>query len=82
MTAVEVADRKRPVNVTLSERLVAQAKAHTSNLSATIELLLSDYVLQQQQALRSRQETADACAADWNALHASVGSFADEHSTL
>jgi len=24
----------------------------------------------------------DACAADWNAVHDAVGSFADEHTTL
>jgi post-segregation antitoxin (ccd killing protein) len=74
--------RKRAVNLTLSEGLVAQAKAYTSNLSATIEVLLADYVAQQQQAKASRQQVADACAADWNTVHASVGSFADGHSTL
>ena len=31
--------RKRPVNLTLNEALVAQAKAYTSNLSATMETL-------------------------------------------
>ncbi|MDP2066760.1 MAG: type II toxin-antitoxin system CcdA family antitoxin [Burkholderiaceae bacterium] len=74
--------RKRPVNLTLNEALVAQAKAYTSNLSATMEALLADFVASQQQAQRSRQQLADTCAADWNAVQASVGSFADEHSTL
>ena len=74
--------RKRPVNLTLNESLLAQAKAYTSNLSSTVEALLSEFVTQQQQAQRSRQQVADACADDWNAVHASVGSFADEHSTL
>ena len=74
--------RKRPVNLTLNEALVAQAKAYTSNLSATMEALLADYVASQQQAQQARQQLADTCAADWNALHASVGSFADEHTTL
>ena len=74
--------RKRAVNLTLNEALVAQAKAYTSNLSATMEALLTDFVASQQQAQRERQQLADTCAADWNALHASVGSFADEHSTL
>ena len=74
--------RKRPVNLTLSEALVTQAKAYTSNLSATMEALLSDFVASQQQAQRSRQQLADTCAADWNAVHAAVGSFADEHTTL
>ena len=74
--------RKRAVNLTLNVDLVAQAKAYTSNLSATMEALLTDYVARQRQTRASRQQMADACAADWNAVHASVGSFADEHSTL
>jgi antitoxin CcdA len=74
--------RKRAVNLTLNVDLVAQAKVYTNNLSATMEALLTDYVARQQQARASRQQMADACAADWNAVHASVGSFADEHSTL
>ena len=73
--------RKRPVNLTLNEALVEQARAYTSNLSATMETLLADFVAQQQ-AARSQQQRADACAADWNALHDRLGSFADEHSTL
>lgn len=77
-----VAMRKRAVNLTLSEGLVAQAKTFTNNLSATMEELLVAYVTQQQQILKDRQQQADACSADWNAVHASVGSFADEHSTL
>ena len=74
--------RKRAVNLTLNESLVAQAKTYTSNLSATMETLLADYVAAQQQARAARQQQADSCAADWNAMHAAIGSFADEHSTL
>jgi len=74
--------RKRPVNLTINKALVAQAKAYTNNLSATMESLLADFVVAQQSAQRNRQRAADTCAADWNAVHASVGSFADEHSTL
>lgn len=74
--------RKRPVNLTLNESLVEEARTYTSNLSATMEILLANYVAEQAQAARSRQQQADACAADWNALHDRVGSFADEHSTL
>lgn len=74
--------RKRPVNLTINEALVAQAKAFTNNLSATMESLLAEFVIAQQNAQRNRQDAADACAADWNAVHASIGSFADEHSTL
>lgn len=74
--------RKRPVNLTLNEALVAQAKGYTNNLSATMESLLVEFVIKQQNARRDRQQMADTCAADWNAVHTSVGSFADEHSTL
>ncbi len=74
--------RKRPVNLTMSEDLVAQAKAYTDNLSATMEALLAEFVARQQQAQRDRQRQADICAADWNALTLAIGSFADEHSTL
>jgi len=74
--------RKRPVNLTLSEGLVAQAKIYTNNLSATMESLLAEFVASQQQAVLTRQQVADACVADWNAVHTAVGSFADEHSTL
>ncbi len=73
---------KRAVNLTLNEGLVTQAKAYTSNLSATMETLLADYVAQQKHARVSRQQQADTCVADWNAVGVSIGSFADEHSTL
>jgi antitoxin CcdA len=73
---------KRPVNLTLSEALVEPLRADTSHLPATMETLLANHVAGEVQAVRSRHQQADACAADWNALHDSVGSFADEHSTL
>jgi post-segregation antitoxin (ccd killing protein) len=82
MTATATSIRKRPVNLTLNGNLVAQAKTYTSNLSATIDSLLAEFVSQQQQAQLGRQQLANACADDWNAVHASVGSFADGHSTL
>jgi antitoxin CcdA len=74
--------RKRPVNLTMNEALVAQAKSYTNNLSATMESLLAEFVATQQSAQRKRQQETDACVADWNAVHEAVGSFADEHSTL
>ena len=80
--AAIAATRKRAVNLTLNETLVAQAKTYTSNLSATMEILLTDFVATQQQARAARQQQADSCAADWNAVHVAIGSFADEHSTL
>lgn len=82
MSATAATTRKRAVNLTLSESLVAEARNYTSNLSATMEELLAAYVVEQQQSRAGRRQLADACAADWNAVHDKVGSFADEHSTL
>jgi antitoxin CcdA len=74
--------RKRAVNLTMNESLVAQARTYTNNLSATMEELLAEYVDRQQKALLSRQQMAHEASAEWNTVHASVGSFADEHCTL
>ncbi len=82
MSNMLTSTRKRPVNLTLSAALVEQAKTYTDNLSATMDTLLAEFVASQQQTRLSRQQMADTCAADWNALHAAVGSYADEHSTL
>lgn len=82
MTRSASPDRRRPVNLTLSPQLVAQAKLYTPNLSAKVEELLADYVLEQAESRQRRQAQADACVDAWNALHDSKGSFADEHSTL
>lgn len=81
-TATGATMRKRAVNLTLNEGLVALAKTYTSNLSATMEDLLAAYVTQQQQTSVARQQQADAASMDWNAVHTAVGSFADEHCTL
>jgi toxin CcdB len=53
-TSAAVTDRKRPVNLTLSEGLVEQARNYTDNLSATVEELLADYVSGQEQGARHR----------------------------
>jgi antitoxin CcdA len=74
--------RKRPVNLTLSENLIADLKGCTTNLSATAELLLTAYVVEQKQARALRQDQATQAVKGWNALHDAQGSFADEHSTL
>ena len=81
-TSQDAASRKRPVNLTLSESLVTDLKNYTSNLSATAEELLTAYVAEQKQARANSQLQADQTVAGWNALHAQIGSFADEHTTL
>jgi len=74
--------RKRPVNLTLSEDLVNQARSLTSNLSGIVESLLSDYVERERIERQARENTAAATAATWNAFNAKHGSFADEYSSL
>ena len=74
--------RKRPVNLTLSDEVVKSAKRYSGNLSATVDLLLVQYVQQQELARQDQATKARASASEWNAVHEAVGSFADEHSTL
>jgi antitoxin CcdA len=80
--SIAAPSRKRPVNLTLSENLIADLKGCTSNLSATAEVLLTAYVAVQKQARAAREEQAALAVQGWNNLHDKVGSFADEHSTL
>lgn len=74
--------RKRPVNLTLNEDLVSQAKGMTTNLSGVVEQLLADYVAKQHHARQEKARNAGKVAAAWNAFNERFGSFADEHSTL
>ena len=74
--------RKRPVNLSLSEDLLTEAKTMTNNLSAVVESLLVDYVAKQHQQRMDVQQQADAVALAWNDFNAQHGSFSDEYSTL
>ena len=74
--------RKRPVNLTLNEDLVHQAKSMTDNLSSVVESLLSDFVSRAKQEHLAKTKTLQRTIAVWNDFNAKHGSFADEHSTL
>ena len=74
--------RKCPVNLTLNEELVSQAKEMTTNLSGVIEQLLTDYVLKHNAARQEKPRQAKVAAQAWNTFNERYGSFADEHSTL
>lgn len=76
------AANKRPVNLTLNEDLVAQARAVTDNLSAVVEALLADYVAQELQRRAAAANVVRETVAVWNRFADEQGSFADEHSTL
>ncbi len=74
--------RKRPVNLTLDEELVVQAKGMTANLSGVVEQLLSDYVQKQSRARDEKSRQSEITSQAWNAFNESTGVFSDEHSTL
>ena len=74
--------RKRPVNLTLNEDLVVQARVLTDNLSGVVESLLADYVERERQLRIAEAGTIEATMAMWNDFNAKHGSFADEYSPL
>ena len=74
--------RKRPVNLTLNEDLVVQARGLTDNLSGVVESLLADYVEQARQQRIAKARTLEATIAIWNDFNSKRGSFADEYSSL
>jgi len=74
--------RKRPVNLTLNEDLVVQARVLTDNLSGVVESLLADYVERERQRRIAEARTIEATMAIWNDFNAKHGSFADEYSPL
>jgi antitoxin CcdA len=82
MSVYSGAARKRPVNLTLNEDLVAQAREVTDNLSAVVESLLADYVAEERQRRAAEADSAHETVALWDRFAEEAGSFADEHSTL
>ncbi|MDO5693998.1 MAG: type II toxin-antitoxin system CcdA family antitoxin [Pseudomonadota bacterium] len=74
--------RKRPVNLTLSEDLVQEAKALSGNLSATVEAMLTEYVARERSARDDKRRMAEIACREWNAVLDAHGSFADDHSPL
>jgi antitoxin CcdA len=82
MAAYDTAARKRPVNLTLNEDLVAEARELTENLSAVVESLLGEYVAQEKQRRAAEADLVRETVAIWNRFAEEGGSFSDEHSTL
>ena len=74
--------RKRPVNLTLNEDLVSQAKAMTNNLSGVVESLLADFVANEERQRTAKAKTLQKAIAGWNDFNARQGLFADDYSTL
>jgi antitoxin CcdA len=76
------AARKRPVNLTLNEDLVSQAKAMTDNLSGVVESLLAEFVDRESRERIARAKVVEATVAAWNRFNSDSGSIADEYSSL
>jgi antitoxin CcdA len=74
--------RKRPVNLTLNEDLVSQARAVTDNLSGVVETLLAEFLLKEKQRRAAEAELVRETVQTWNRFAENVGSLADEHTTL
>ena len=81
-TAFNAAARKRPVNLTLNEELVSQAKSMTDNLSGVVELLLLQFVERESRERLLKTKAVQATSAAWNKFNAKSGSIADEYSSL
>jgi len=73
---------KRPFNLTLSEHNVAQARNFTTNLSATVDVLLAEYVQRESFVRQEKRQLYAKVAEAWNDFGSIHGSFTDEHSTL
>ena len=73
---------KRPVNLSLDEALVAEARDFTDNLSEVVESLLSEFVSRERARRVAQAQALKETIAAWNAFTEKHGSFADEHSTL
>ncbi|MCL2655941.1 MAG: type II toxin-antitoxin system CcdA family antitoxin [Betaproteobacteria bacterium] len=82
MKASENSPQKRPVDLLLSDKTVRQARELTNNLSATVEQLLSEFVVQHRDDVLARQRADDSVAEFWNRFEEIHGSFADEHQVL
>jgi antitoxin CcdA len=73
---------KRPVNLSLSEGLVKEARTMTDNLSGVVESLLTEFVAQEAAKRTAQDQALKQTIASWNTFAEQHGSFADEHSTL
>jgi len=80
--AYDLEARKRPVNLTLNEDLVAQVYEVAANLSAVVESLLAEYLIRESQRRAAQLKLVESTVALWNQFADDHGSFADEHSTL
>jgi antitoxin CcdA len=73
---------KKPVNMTLSEDLVREARLLTRNLSETVEQLLCSFVDQERKRREDKQRRIDATVRALNEHDERFGTWGDEYSSL
>jgi antitoxin CcdA len=73
---------KKPVNMTLSEDLVREARALTGNLSETVETLLATYIDVERRRQTERQQQLDESLRLIQAHQEEFGLWGQEFSTL
>jgi antitoxin CcdA len=73
---------KKPVNMTLSEDLVREARLLTRNLSETVEQLLCGFVEQERKRREDKQRRIDATVRALNEHDEQYGTWGDEYSSL
>lgn len=74
--------RKRAVNLTLNEDLLAHVREVVPNLSGVVESLLAEYLVWERQSRAAQAKVVESSVALWNRFAEDHGSFADDHSTL
>jgi antitoxin CcdA len=74
--------RKRAVNLTLNEDLLAHVREFAENLSSVVESLLAEYLAKESHRRVAQAKVIESTVALWNQFGEQSGSFADEHSTL
>jgi len=73
---------KKPVNMTLSEDLVREARRLTNNLSETVETLLAAHVAAELHKREDKEHRIDETIRALNEHEAKYGTWGDEYSTL
>ena len=73
---------KRPVNMTLSEDLVIEARKLTGNLSETVERLLAEFIASERTKDNEKERRIDVTIAMLNDLYDRHGGLGEEFSPL
>ncbi len=73
---------KKPVNMTLSEDLVREARRLTNNLSETVEALLAAHVAAEMDKRDDKERRIDETIRALNEHETRYGTWGEEYSTL